>query len=266
MRMKLKIFDRFRKKKAGEPILVGGIVIFKGDKIMCDWYDRPRESTELAPGDYMLVGYGVGDVGGGSLGVKSLFVRNLHTTRATKITSMTRNSDLFAMAGEETVLSPAQRKMVVLCIKREYVYWWDHAPPTIKALLGEEVTIEDRARHMLIEGRSLYYANRLSEAAKLVEQALTLDPKLREARSTLGRIALYQGDVQTAITHFQEELACARDPDEYNAHAYLSVIYDTQGRVGEAQLHARSAMAYGMFLSPEEVKKIRAAVRAAPTG
>lgn len=257
-------------------------IIFKGDDVFTyysaghrEWIAGDGKTTisELVPGSYVLLIYDIGYVGRSHLGVQSLTVRSLHIDRTAKLPEgasewSEAKALLLAMAGQEAQLSENQRKLVVAHIKSEYHYWWDNASPAIKAfLLGKELSPEDKAKWLLIEGTSLYYGNRLSEAARLVEDGLKLDLKLSGARCRLGQIALYQGDIQGAITYFQEELELAREPDDYTAHSYLSVIYQAQGRIDDARFHShlakqtRTYLQHPMYLAPGEVERIRRAVR-----
>jgi tetratricopeptide (TPR) repeat protein len=76
---------------------------------------------------------------------------------------------------------------------------------------------------------------RTTEAAKLCEEALRLDPANGEAHYNLGLIRSRQGRYAAAETHFAA--AVAARPDDPDAHSRLALLLARRGQAAEAVAH-----------------------------
>ncbi|MDA2914330.1 hypothetical protein MYX77_10315, partial [Acidobacteriia bacterium AH_259_A11_L15] len=222
------------------------------------------ETLEL--GDYVLVTGEIGNVGGGYSGLNRVEPRTLHLAQS--VTSP-RVHHLCKNQGGETVLSPRQAEQFVSFIKQNCPpWWWENASASVRDMLtaGKE-TPGDKARILFREAVSKWDGSSAQdETLPLIERALGLDLGLREARIMLGKMALARGDVNAAITNFQEELTKASRPDVLNAHTYLSAIYRELGQESDAQRHAQAGMETPEYkqnptkLSPEAYERVRTVV------
>ena len=107
-------------------------------------------------------------------------------------------------------------------------------PPLLEAPTPAEeaATLHERA----VEA---FTADRETEALRLLERALAVDPSHADSYESLGVILGRHGQYERAITTMQRLLAV--DPDSVMAHSNMSVYYNQLGRIEEAEREAQAA-------------------------
>jgi len=121
--------------------------------------------------------------------------------------------------------------MVSLLLLLQSCRWYQSGPPR-RAILQSGL-IMSIAEQLQQEGR---YA----EAIRLYEQALITWPENEIAVYDLGNIALAQGDLATAESHYRSALRM--NPRLAEAHNNLAVVMSRTGRGEEASAHLREAI------------------------
>lgn len=252
------------------------IILRQADVVASQKYDD-WSTREIPSGEYVVVFYSVGDVGGGYLGVRTLTATKASFSAPTRLARDLAIEDLLKHASsvtERVPLSRHQAASVVEQIKTDSHYWWENASPSIKRQLSAETAEEpeDEARRLLREGTMLLQKRDLRRSKELIQKALQLDPAIRGARIELAKIAIESRDLQEAVSSLEGELNRAENPDAFGAHAYLAAIHEAQGRSSEAETHAAAAMDTeqfkqhpgGISLAPEVTASIRSALRPGP--
>jgi len=222
----------------GEAIIAYG---FTGQLLWVVTEGRVRGEHELEtlePGDYVLLTYDTGQVGGGYIGIDRVECRTLHLGQSV---ARPKSDELWKLQADEAPLSPRQQGHFISLVKGSSRPWdWENASATVRALFtAKEDTPADEARILVREAFCEWDGSSVQDkASALIERALGFDSGVREARILLGKMALARGDVNAAIAYFLEELAKATKPDALNAHSYLAAIYRELGRESDAQRHA----------------------------
>jgi tetratricopeptide (TPR) repeat protein len=245
-------------------------VIFLQDHILTYFRGFSWEgSGNVGPGQFVLVLYGVGHVGGGYYAVDRLYAFDLPLQEAINLPT---GHDpevvdaLLRLAGHSVQLSEGQRSELITHIKGWRSYEWDNAARDVKEMLtGREEEVPDRARRLLREATATWDGSEEQERpCALIREALILYPALPNAHFELARMAIVRGDVADAIRQCEAELSEAEEPDALNAHSYLSLIYAAKGDHESSRRHAQAAMAVPTAvptqLLPEVARKIRNAV------
>lgn len=101
-------------------------------------------------------------------------------------------------------------------------------------------------------GDLLLHINRLDDAEARLQQALTLDPKLSSAQSSLGIVRMRQQRFNEAREALQK--AMAGDPKNYLAHYYYAYVL-SRGGMDESQVVSR--------YEPENLQAMRASLKKA---
>ena len=106
----------------------------------------------------------------------------------------------------------------------------------------------------------------LPRAAKLLYRALQFEPRIEGAHSELARISIYSGNIEQAISHFQEELSI--NPNCCESHVYLCAVYEALGMFAEQKRHYLAASATplwrssgGISLASEAIQDIQTAAK-----
>jgi Flp pilus assembly protein TadD len=115
------------------------------------------------------------------------------------------------------------------------------------------------SRLALLEAQALNYLGRADEALARVESSIELDPSKIDARFELAMTLFNLCRLDRAKQTFSEVLASA--PDDADAHHYLGLIFEAQGRASDAELHFARARALApdrfqapILLGPAEFK------------
>ena len=168
-------------------------VIFLQDQIIA-FFDtdklRWRGSTDVGPGQIVLVLYGVGDVGGGYVGAYRLHAFELVLQEALTLAdpqppcNTNQIADpLLAMARGQIALSQGQRSALIDHIRQQDRYWWDNAAKDVQEVLAGGEGPRDRARRCLREATEAWDGSEKQEPTlRLVKEALALYPALANAR------------------------------------------------------------------------------------
>ncbi len=96
------------------------------------------------------------------------------------------------------------------------------------------------ARELQKRAFQSFAAGKLDEAVGLYRQALAVDPKLSIAWNGLSRALLQQGDLPGATEAGRRLIEL--EPDEALNHTNLSILYQSQGMVPEAEEEKAIAM------------------------
>src|SRR5438105_13826318 len=84
---------------------------------------------------------------------------------------------------------------------------------------------------------------KLDEAIEHYQKALQIDPNYQDALHGLGMALFDRGRVDGAIAAGKELIEI--DPDDILAHTSLSVFYQSQGRIEEAEKEGNAARILG---------------------
>jgi type IV pilus assembly protein PilF len=98
---------------------------------------------------------------------------------------------------------------------------------------------------------SMLNAGRVTEALRLIEEALVEEPENIRFHSAKGEICLRAGRIEEAERTFLRVLEI--DPYMTDAHRALGSIYDQQGRKQEAEQEFKIAMADRAYPAPEKI-------------
>ena len=234
-------------------------------------WDYEVHPLAIGPGEFILVQYEIGALGGGYTGLKSVSAHILELKEPAELTVISAD-EILHRRGAGTALSKLQGQQVIAFIKDLNAPWaWDNARAEVRAILtGEEPTAKERAsdlvRQALAQGWNDDDPSTFEAPSAFLQQAIALYPGVAEARVFLGKMAIMGGRVEQAVAYFTGELSEASKPAALNAHSYLSIIYRALGREGEARQHAEAGTRTPEYrqmptqLSPEVVTKVSAAV------
>jgi Tfp pilus assembly protein PilF len=98
---------------------------------------------------------------------------------------------------------------------------------------------------------SMLNAGRVTEALRLIEEALAAEPENIRFHSSKGEICLRAGRIEEAERTFLRVLEI--DPYMTDAHRALGSIYDQQGRKQEAEREFKTALADRAYPEPEKI-------------
>jgi tetratricopeptide (TPR) repeat protein len=108
-----------------------------------------------------------------------------------------------------------------------------------KAIQLEEAARKLQPESLLTAARLLLLLDRLDECRTLIERAVKLDPRSRDARFELARLLLRQGDAPAAIRHAEAALLLPLPGAEDEKLHYLLVrAYQSAGDPTNAYRHA----------------------------
>lgn len=117
------------------------------------------------------------------------------------------------------------------------------------------------SRLALLEAQALDDLGRADEALPRVEAAIELDPSKVDAKFERAMILFHLCKLDKARAAFSEVLAAA--PNDADAHHYLGLTLEIEGRATEAEQHLARARALApdrftqpVNLAPEEFKKV----------
>jgi aspartate beta-hydroxylase len=98
-----------------------------------------------------------------------------------------------------------------------------------------------------------FQSNQLPDAMELLRRYINLEPSHAAPRRLLGEIAEVQGEVATALTLYQQSIACA--PDVGLNYLYLAALHQRQGRNNTAaQLASRAfELDSALYYTPQDV-------------
>ena len=85
--------------------------------------------------------------------------------------------------------------------------------------------------------------DKLDEAIQQYQEALKLDPNYQDALHGLGMALFNRGHVDMAIAAAKKLIEI--DPDDILAHTSLSMFYQSQGRIEEAEKEGNAARILG---------------------
>jgi len=95
--------------------------------------------------------------------------------------------------------------------------------------------------HLLKAVQEHYQAGQFQQAAHLCRQVLQQHPRQGDAHFWLGLISDQQGRLEESITHYEQVLAL--QPNSAEAHGNLGAVLLKVGRIGAAIAHHRQALA-----------------------
>jgi len=110
-----------------------------------------------------------------------------------------------------------------------------------------ELSAQDKQRMAY----SMLNAGRVSDALKLIDEALAQEPANIMFHTVKGEICLRAGRIDQAETSFLRVLEI--DPHMTDAHRALGSIYDQQGRKQEAEQEFKTALADRAYPAPEKI-------------
>ena len=158
-------------------------------------------------------------------------------------------------------LTHDQRKQAINLLSGFDDFWWKNASAQVKKLLGGEVSPEDEAVDICRMAASAYVENNLPKAKELFNKAISKFHRIGGARHELGRIAIDEGDLRTALRMFYDELEYAKNPSKDTALLYLYEINTAIGDKPEFFLNLAEVFEVKkrIFLPSDEINKIRIA-------
>lgn len=244
-----------------------------------DYMNVPERVEKIPAGDYVVVRCLIDLTGGTSIGVKEIHV--LQVAFAKPVTRESFNGCVYGFLGRGSPcgdpdieinrlppysLTGEQCQEVIQEVNRRDRWAWPNASREAKAILQAEFSKGDEAREHLKDGVSAWEDGDSTKAKELLHQAILLLSDISGARAELGKIAIEEADIDTAVRWFQEELALAKDPRSLSSHSYLAAIYEAQGNSPAAESHTQEAIRTETYqrapsaLSPDVVVKIQRAV------
>jgi tetratricopeptide (TPR) repeat protein len=261
------------------------VAIFKGDDLFLadsenTFVYRTPEKT-IPDGDYMILKFHA-DFIGNRRGLVSAKVARIQVKEPITYLGLFDNlfgqrletSDPNAEKHKITVtdlgmdaLSESQRKSAIDALNRFDVWALRNATQDAKASLKLEYSKKDKARELTGKATAIWQEKQdYDEAVRLLNEAIQMYTEIDGARNELGKLAIEMRDANGATRWFQDELSLANEPKALTAHSYLAAIFEAQGDVQQAQLHAQAAMDTDTYrqapsaLSADVIAKIRKAV------
>ena len=110
-----------------------------------------------------------------------------------------------------------------------------------------------QAEVQTLRGTGLIFMNDSEGAAAAFHRALEFDPKHYRALTNLGNLSLEAGEVDTAISYYQQALAV--NAEFANAHHNLGVAYRRKGQIGKSVRSLRKAQGASQRKLREEAQQ-----------
>jgi predicted TPR repeat methyltransferase len=118
-----------------------------------------------------------------------------------------------------------------------------HAPPLSEPYAPAPAPAADRFQLLLREGTEAARGGRVTEAARLLLEALAIDERHAGAWNNLGVALTRQGESAQGIAAFRRALRL--DAAHAEAHRNLAVVLDRRGQPAEAARHYRAYLILG---------------------
>ena len=148
-------------------------------------------------------------------------------------------SDTFEIASPDLLLLQQQlAKAVVEQLIPELVQQPQQLTPSAQQVSAFDLLLLGREYEEQVTDRQVVDERKLSKAIDFYRQAITADPQSAQAHARLGKMLLYQGDIDAAEASIFKALEL--DPRLSDAHATLGLYYWTtrQSGIGAAYLRA----------------------------